>query len=66
VERGGNYGWRCREGAHDFDRSGVCPDDLVDPVIEYDHGMPPLATNLVDAAGVGLLSAWVESLGNCR
>lgn len=39
VERGGNYGWRCREGAHDFDRSGLCPDDLVDPVIEYDHGI---------------------------
>ena len=37
-QRGGNYGWRCREGAHDFEhgrharRSG-----LIDPVAEYDH-----------------------------
>ena len=39
VKLGGNYGWRCREGAHDYDTSGVCPDDLVDPVIEYSHGV---------------------------
>ncbi len=39
VERGGNYGWRCREGAHDYDTSGVCPAGLIDPVIEYDHGV---------------------------
>ena len=37
VELGGNYGWRCREGAHDFDTTGVCPAGLIDPVIEYDH-----------------------------
>ena len=36
VEAGGNYGWRCREGAHDYDTSGNCPDGLIDPVIEYD------------------------------
>lgn len=38
--RGGrNYGWRVREGAHDFDLSqppSVLP--LQDPVFEYDHG----------------------------
>jgi len=39
VELGGNYGWRCREGAHDFNTSGNCPDGLIDPVIEYDHGV---------------------------
>lgn len=39
VELGGNYGWRCREGAHPFDGSGVCPAGLIDPVIEYDHSV---------------------------
>ncbi len=39
VELGGNYGWRCREGAHDFNTSGNCPDGFIDPVIEYDHGV---------------------------
>tara|TARA_R110002049_G_scaffold54526_3_gene151716 strand:+ start:1384 stop:7320 length:5937 start_codon:yes stop_codon:yes gene_type:complete len=36
VENGGNYGWRCREGAHDFNTSG-CPDGLIDPIIEYSN-----------------------------
>ena len=39
IERGGNYGWRCREGAHDFDTSGNCPAGLIDPVIEYSHSV---------------------------
>jgi uncharacterized repeat protein (TIGR03806 family) len=39
IELGGNYGWRCREGAHDYDGSGLCPDDLTDPVIEYSHSV---------------------------
>ena len=39
VERNGNYGWRCREGAHDFDTTGNCPAGLIDPVIEYDHSV---------------------------
>ncbi len=39
VELGGNYGWRCREGAHDYNTSGVCPAGLIDPVIEYSHGV---------------------------
>jgi len=34
VERSGNYGWRCREGAHDFNPTG-CPAGLTDPVAEY-------------------------------
>nr|WP_277541734.1 PQQ-dependent sugar dehydrogenase [Halomicroarcula sp. FL173] len=42
VERGGNYGWNVREGAHCF-RTDECPttgpsgDPLVDPIIEYPH-----------------------------
>ena len=39
IELGGNYGWRCREGAHDFNTSGSCPAGLIDPVIEYSHGV---------------------------
>jgi len=42
VERGGNYGWNVREGAHCF-QSDSCPmtgpdgAPLVDPIIEYPH-----------------------------
>jgi glucose/arabinose dehydrogenase len=36
IERGGNYGWRCREGAHNFNTAG-CPGGLIDPVAEYSH-----------------------------
>jgi glucose/arabinose dehydrogenase len=33
-----NYGWRCREGAHDFNFSADCAAlDLTDPIAEYDH-----------------------------
>ena len=34
IMLGGNYGWDCREGAHDFEPSG-CPQNLIDPVAEY-------------------------------
>ena len=39
VTLGGNYGWRCREGAHDFNPStpGCSSGGLVDPVTEYNH-----------------------------
>lgn len=34
---GGNYGWRCREGNHDF-RAGECGNKpLIDAVLEYPH-----------------------------
>jgi glucose/arabinose dehydrogenase len=34
-----NYGWRCREGAHDFNLDcGPNAGSAVDPAIEYDHG----------------------------
>jgi uncharacterized repeat protein (TIGR03806 family) len=33
-----NYGWRCREGAHDFNTSAGCSGGgFIDPVAEYDH-----------------------------
>jgi uncharacterized repeat protein (TIGR03806 family) len=38
VVRGGNYGWRCREGAHDFQPTACgTATDFIDPVAEYDH-----------------------------
>jgi uncharacterized repeat protein (TIGR03806 family) len=40
VERGGNYGWPCREGAHDAElRPERCPSrsGLIDPIWEYAH-----------------------------
>jgi glucose/arabinose dehydrogenase len=37
IERGGNYGWRCREGAHEFNSSNCAGADLIEPVAEYGH-----------------------------
>ncbi|MDP8929410.1 MAG: PQQ-dependent sugar dehydrogenase, partial [Actinomycetota bacterium] len=44
VEKGGNYGWRRKEGRHCFDPANAdahpesCPDDdLIDPIIEYEN-----------------------------
>lgn len=39
VTLGGNYGWSCREGAHNFNPSGPgCSGATpIDPVAEYDH-----------------------------
>ncbi len=35
---GENWGWRCREGAHNFDFSGDClTATLLDPIYEYHH-----------------------------
>ena len=38
IARGGNYGWRCREGAHDFS-ANACGGGTgsIDPIAEYDH-----------------------------
>ncbi len=35
VRNGENYGWDCREGAHDA--GGTCTSAFVDPVAEYPH-----------------------------
>ena len=38
VVAGGNYGWRCREGANNFN-AGACGNEQprIDPVVRYDH-----------------------------
>ena len=38
---GESFGWRCREGANDFDTTGDCSAVHVDPVVEYPHGEQP-------------------------
>jgi uncharacterized repeat protein (TIGR03806 family) len=41
VKRAGNYGWRCREGAHDFSpgTTGCGSSASIDPLTEYDHAL---------------------------
>ena len=41
VTVGGNYGWRCREGAHDFNSSAAAcaTAPLIEPIAEYDHSL---------------------------
>jgi uncharacterized repeat protein (TIGR03806 family) len=40
LERGGNYGWDHREGAHCFEpESGCLTAGLIDPVAEYPHSI---------------------------
>jgi uncharacterized repeat protein (TIGR03806 family) len=37
VARGGNYGWRCREGISAYNTSGCPASGLIDPVFDYPH-----------------------------
>ncbi len=41
VIGGENYGWRCREGMHDFNMTGMgCGmGSLIDPIAEYGHNL---------------------------
>jgi uncharacterized repeat protein (TIGR03806 family) len=39
VGSGGNYGWDCREGAHDYQPENCSGQALVEPVAEYDHNL---------------------------
>jgi len=32
-----NYGWSCREGAHDFNLGNPCVSAHTDPILEFDH-----------------------------
>lgn len=41
LQAGVDFGWYCREGAHDNSTTGKCnprPPSMVDPVFEYQHG----------------------------
>ena len=38
LRKGGNYGWKVREGAHRFGRGGAKNSEaFIEPVFEYDH-----------------------------
>ena len=40
---------------------------LVDRMGRRDsHGMPPLGSNEIDAAGVALLGSWIDGLAGCN
>jgi uncharacterized repeat protein (TIGR03806 family) len=39
IERGGNYGWRCREGILPFNTAGCPASGFVNPVYDYDHAV---------------------------
>jgi uncharacterized repeat protein (TIGR03806 family) len=44
VQRGGNYGWNCREGTHAYtdtqpDASCATATGLIEPVVDYDHSV---------------------------
>lgn len=37
VSKGGNYGWRCYEGSHQYDLTGCSANNYRNPIWEYDH-----------------------------
>jgi uncharacterized repeat protein (TIGR03806 family) len=37
IERGGDYGWRCREATHGYNGSGCPAGGLTEPLTEYAH-----------------------------
>jgi hypothetical protein len=39
ITKGGNYGWRCYEGFHEFNMSGCNGTDYIKPIWEYKHDM---------------------------
>lgn len=39
IKNGGNYGWRIKEGSQEFKPVEPMPDDLIDPIWEYDHSV---------------------------
>lgn len=51
VEAGGNYGWDCREGAHDFEPAKCAGLPLVEPVAEYGHALGNAVTGGFVARG---------------
>ena len=37
IQRGGNYGWDCREGVFTFESTGCPASGFIDPVADYEH-----------------------------
>jgi uncharacterized repeat protein (TIGR03806 family) len=53
VVSGGNYGWDCREGAHDFEATG-CNGPFEEPVSEYGHSLGQSITGGYVYRGTGV------------
>ena len=63
VVKGGNYGWRVKEGTFAFDPNGTGPGFVtadpiigpyIDPIAQYDHCVPPVSATGVCAAAEGI------------
>jgi len=53
-------------GARIIDPGSAATSVLVERPNRRDvHGMPPLGSNVIDAAGVQLLTDWVNSIAGC-
>ncbi len=80
IEKGGNYGWRNKEGVFDFDSSAPGTGPFVDPVAQYahpnsDNGLPRIGlsvtggyvyrgTAIPDLAGHYVFADWSSSFGS--
>ena len=55
IVKGGNYGWRVKEGTFDFDATVTRPnsDPLLDPIAEYAHPGANLGISEVGLAAIG-------------
>jgi glucose/arabinose dehydrogenase len=42
IQKGGNYGWRIREGMHELHPVPKPPKGMIDPIFEYNHNNPRL------------------------
>jgi hypothetical protein len=53
---GANYGWRCREGMHDFNMTGMgCGGGgHIDPITEYNHSLGQSITGGYVYRGAGI------------
>jgi glucose/arabinose dehydrogenase len=42
IQKGGNYGWRIREGMHELHPVSNPPKGMIEPIFEYNHNNPRL------------------------
>lgn len=55
ITKGGNYGWRVKEGLHDYDLQNSSPgSNFIDPVYEYGHDQGISITGGYVYRGVGI------------
>ena len=63
ITSGGNYGWRYREGAFDFDATmlaaGIAPAATIDPVAQYAHPGVNIGLPALPNLGVAITGGYV-------